>query len=910
MPGDPVPTAHAPVFGSVWKVELLGGLQLRHGDLTIDRLSTRHALRLFARLALAPRTAWPRDELAKALWPELCEGAAVSDVARRRLRNTLGALRALLEQAGTGLGTAFAADRDTVQINAAAFDVDVHRFERHLLRREWVQALATYRGELLPRLADEFVDTERERLAARRAWAETAMAAPPADDEAEAAAAETPRAPVVPYLTRFFGREAQIGTLCRAVESTRIVTLVGVGGCGKTRLAVEAARELAGFDGVVFVPLAECQQAAQIAEHLRAALGVQPSGRPPIEQVAVRLADRRTLLLLDNLEQLVGPDCDAAIDLLLDRLPRVHLLVTSRQPLARADETVVALDPLPLPPPGADADQIARSPAVALFGDRARAARSDFRVSGLNAGAVAAVCELLGGLPLAIELAAAQIRRHTPPAMLVALQASLRGLARPAQRAARAGRHASLDAALDWSWRLLDPAARALLQTLTAFRGGWTREQAAAVAAGGDIAPVLQALVDSSLVQAAPLDGAPRLQMLHVVREFVAARTAAPQAAAARARHRAHFVAAAMALDGRHAWPLAADLANFVQAAASAIDDDEPGAAAALMLALAAHWRARGASDEALALLQRLTDAPGLPLAQHVGLRLLLVGCALNAGRGKDAHAQVVLALEAAGDERLLRANAVLGQATVHWRAAHDGARTLELLRQAQALLEAGAPAELRGRWLLLRGAVALEHEDDAEAAARCFEDAERLFHAAGDVRTSLLALPGRAACLLKTNRLRETVAMASAGERSAAELGDIVTRLQMLNRLLLAQEELGELDAALAVSQRTVRLAHQHGSRYFLAFEIWNQPMLLAKLQRFEPAALLMPYASEYWRRHMRPVSADDETHMARVRALCEQALGTARCRALWERGSGLADAEALRLAAGDTPALERRRF
>ena len=903
-----------PLFGSAWQVQLLGGLRLHNGDVEIQRFSSRQALLLFARLVLAPRATWLRDDLALAVWPELCVDGVASDAARGRLRRTLSTLRVQLEQPGVTLTSAFDADRDTVRLNAAGFDVDVDRFRRHAARREFAAAHASYRGELLPGLHDGFVDEERERLAARLAWVEAALAGGGDDDAAfdgdgddgadtPAPAAEA-RRPIVPYLTRFFGRRAEIDQLCRAVEAQRVVCVTGAGGCGKTRLAAEAAAEIAGLEQVVFVALAECRQPEQLFDHLRAALGLQPSGRPPIEQIAVRLAGQRVLFVLDNFEQLVGDTAGPLLDTLLERLPEARLLLTSRRRLGRGDETVIELAPLPLPEAGADAETVARNPGVALFGDRARAARSDFRVSRLNAAAVADICRLLDGLPLAIELAAAKIRSHTPPDMLRQLQTSLRGLARPSVRAARAGRHASLDAALEWSWRLLAPPARDLLGCLTVFSGGWTPEQALAVGAGEGLPQALDALVRDSLVQAAPADGgAPRLQMLRVVREFVVQRLAGPAAAAARARHRAFFLAQARALDGRHAWPATADLANFGAALASGCDDEDIASAAALVQALAAHWRARGAPDAVVALLQRLAQMPslpGLPAAQRVDLRVLLAALWLNAGHAKEAHAQVVQALEAAGSDSALQALVVLAQAAVHWRAAHDGERTLELLGQAQALLPADAAAAQRGRWLMLRGAVALEHEDDHGRAAALFEQAERVYSGAGDRRTSLLALPGRAACLLLTERFREAIAVSTAGERLAAALGDVMTQIQLVNRIVNAHESLGELESALAASQREVQLAHAHGSRYFLAFALWNQPPLLARLQRAEDAALLMAFARVYWLRQLPVLSADDEAHVQRVQRQVDAALGAARCKLLWARGEALADGEAIAIASG----------
>lgn len=879
--------------GSLWQARLLGSLSLRHGDLVLDRFGSRQARQLLARLLLAPRRRWTRDELAAAIWPELCPDGRVSAAARGRLRRTLSTLRGLLEPPLAA--EPFDADRDSLRLNAAAFDSDVERFERLVARRDWAAALDCWQGELLPQLQDPFVDAERERLAARHAWALAQAAADPAGaEDDEPAAPEAPR-PVVPYRTRFFGRSAEIDRLCDALAAHRVVTVTGVGGCGKTRLVAEAAAEFGALDlPPVFVALADCGAAAQLLDHVRAALGIQPAGRPPIQQLAVRLADRRVLLILDNVEQLVDEGLGTVLSSLLERLPLARLLLTSRRRTGLAGERVIELAPLPLPAAEDTLAEALAAPSMALFADRARAARSDFHVGRQTAAAVAEVCRWLDGLPLALELAAAQIRRFPPREMLRELQAGQKLLARPALRAARAGRHASLEVALDWSWRLLQDPARQLLGLLTAFRGGFTVEQALAV--GGGLAD-LHALADASLLQAGAGPG--RFQMLGVVREFVEARLAGPQRARARARHRALFAGRAQAIDESHDWPAHADVPNFVQAAASACDDGDPACGARLLLSLGPHWRARGAPDAVAELLARV--APALDAAARVDLFALLCALHLNAGRAAQAHAEVVHALEAAGADGALLARAALAQAAVHWRAAHDDRRALELIEQAQRLLGGTAPAALQAQLLLLQSAIALESRQDPETAAAGFEKAERLFRAIGDRRMSLLALPGRAACLLVAGRMRQAAAMAAAGARAAAELGDVSTELQMLNRLASAHEGLGRYEEALAANRRELRLAHQHGLRYFVAFALWNQPMMLARLGRAEAAMRLMAHARAYWLRQSPTLTEADEAWLREVRQLCEAPLGKARCDTLWAEGERLDERAGLALAQGD---------
>jgi predicted ATPase len=925
MPGsdpDPSKALTRVLPGGRWEVQLLGGLLLRNGDIEVKRFPSQAVTLLFARLALAPRTVHAREELAVALWPKVVdasgrEPADASDIRRNRLRRVLSTLRVLLEPPGVQPSRAVVADRDTVRLNAAAFDLDTTLFERHVARGQWAQARSCYRGELLPGLRDPWLRDQRARLAALLGrvdeQAQTGSPGveldetPDADEAAPAplVAAEeaSTQRPIVPYVTRFFGRDTEVETLREALAAHHLVTITGPGGGGKTRLAAEAARDLQGFEPVTFVALADCDQPAYLYEHVRAALGLQPAARPALEQIVARLAGQRALLILDNFEQLVGAGGNAVLSTLRRRLPEAHLLLTSRRALRRNDQCQLAIAALALPGANDGLASVSRNPGVALFVDRARAVRLDFNLNARNVNGVVDVCRLLEGLPLSIELAAAKVRSHAPHEMAAALRrGSIELLARPHVRAVKPGRHDSLQTALAWSWTLLGPAERSLLRCLSTFRGGWTLEQARAVAQDPAADKALAALARDSLVQARPdADGAPRLHMLAVVREFVAGQLQLPGALALRHRHRAHFLAAATELDSRHQWPADADLPNLVEALASAWADDDIDTAAALAIALAGLWRARGAPEQALALLQHLARAERVPAAQRVTVLTLLSSLLLNAGQRQEAHAQAALALQAAGDHPVLRAEALFAQAALHWRAERDGPKALALLQAAEPLVPAGAEAAaLRGRLLLLQGAIALQSGMDAAGAALLFEQAERLFGGLRDRRASLLALPGRTACLLAQGRYREVVAVASAGEQLAAKLGDVVTRLQLFDRLSSAHEASGHFDRALLACQRQTRLARAHGMAYFIAYGAWNQCFPLTQLGQPETAARLMAFARRYWVEQFGPLSADDECYIERVRECVKSQTGQRRWRLLWARGEALAVRDGIELASG----------
>lgn len=318
-----------------------------------------------------------------------------------------------------------------------------------------------------------------------RLWqAEPAGAAPsrfPPPNASPAFAASIP-----PVMTRFFGREVEIERLCAILgsEKTRHVTLTGPGGSGKTRLSLEVASRLNGaFGGSVwFVPLADVSDSRHIPDAIREVLQL-PScpGIPTLDQVAAAITPQPVLLVLDNFEQLVEAGAPIVQEL-LRRAPTLTCLVSSRQRLGLAGEREFPVRPLSLPHAGQDPERLVQFEAAQLFRDRAQLVRPEFQVTASNAAAIARLCERLEGIPLALELAAAWARVLTPAQMLERLEQRFQFLVSRDRNANP--RHRSLRAAVDWSFDLLPPDLRALLSSLSVFRGGWTLEAAEYVVAG------------------------------------------------------------------------------------------------------------------------------------------------------------------------------------------------------------------------------------------------------------------------------------------------------------------------------------------------------------------------------------------------------------------------------------------
>ncbi|MFF8911566.1 ATP-binding protein [Streptomyces olivaceoviridis] len=353
-------------------------------------------------------------------------------------------------------------------------------------------------------------------------------------------------------LTSLIGRRTETARIARLLSGARLVTLSGVGGVGKTRLALRVAADAARSafpDGVYVAELATLRDPEQLAPSVLGTLDVANPGRPGAEATAAlvaRLCERRALLVLDNCEHLIDA-CARLIDALLRAAPGLRVLATSRQPLGIAGEQVFPVEPLPVP----DADQghgvraLSDNPAVALFADRAAAVLPGFTVTESDAAAVAELVRRLDGLPFAIELAAARIRSLTPHEILERLTdrfALLTGGSRVA-----ADRQRTLRALIDWSHELCTERERLLWARASVFRGGFDLESLERVCADPELPPaalldILDALVVKSLVNCRHERGRARYHMLETVREYGHERLAASGSLdAIRCRHRDRY---------------------------------------------------------------------------------------------------------------------------------------------------------------------------------------------------------------------------------------------------------------------------------------------------------------------------------------------------------------------------------
>ena len=368
-------------------------------------------------------------------------------------------------------------------------------------------------------------------------------------------------------LTSFVGRARELDELRTLLTGTRLLTLTGIGGAGKTRLALHAtAASLEAYaDGVWMVELAPLRDGAQVPSAVAAALSFETStfDTPDVVQDRLirHLTTRQMLLLLDNCEHLLEVIA-RLVHALVTRCPGVTVLATSRERLGVPGEVAWRVPPLSLPSDGAAVDELNDSDAVTFFCERARAARPAFELDAANAATVARICRRLDGIPLALELAAARIQILSPTQIADRLDDRFRLLA--SRERIVVPHQQTLRAAIDWSYELLSPVEQRALARLAVFPDAFDLETAEAVISGGSggVAPedaldVVCRLVDKSLVVVHSEGAAPRYRLLETIRQYGAEKLAeAGEETAARRRHRDAFIARAQAWRGT---PLGAD---------------------------------------------------------------------------------------------------------------------------------------------------------------------------------------------------------------------------------------------------------------------------------------------------------------------------------------------------------------
>jgi predicted ATPase/DNA-binding SARP family transcriptional activator len=667
-----------------------------------------------------------------------------------------------------------------------------------------------------------------------------------------------PRTNLRAQLTSFVGRDREVERVGELVGAFRLVTLVGPGGSGKTRLAAESAARMVGRlpDGAWMVELAPLQDPLDLPHAVLAALGVvQAPGLEPamggpgvdlsveglawrdgIARLAERLRPRKLLLVLDNCEHLVAATARLA-DELLATCPELRVLATSREPLGITGETLCPVAPLEVPPERATLAEALRFPAVRLLADRAAAVRPGFAVGEANLEAVRAICRRLDGMPLAIELAAARLRSLSPEQIAERLDDRFRLLTGGSRTSLP--RHQTLRAVVDWSWELLAEPERVLARRLAAFAGGATLASAEAVCAwdelpAGDVFDLLAALVDKSLLE---LSGDGRYRMLETVRAYAAERLeAAGETGEAGRRHAGWFLALAERADPRLRgaeqleWlaRLRAEEDNLLAALRWAVGASDATVALRLGVALGWYWVLADNHAQAVALLgealtlppERLREAPEDALALAYGYLALhssvlgdLAGAqkafagAMEAGRRLDPDASHPMA-------GLLRP---IIDAFLTYQA--DG----------EVAMIQGIPPDVEHRdpWIraaarLARGIFAANLGGDQSAGERDLHAAMERFEAVGDRWGVSIAVSGVAEALSLRGDHRAAVTTRERALRLMGELsanGNEVVEARV--RLGVERARAGDLDGARADLAQALGEARRNGSAPLEAYAL-----------------------------------------------------------------------------------------
>ncbi len=574
-------------------------------------------------------------------------------------------------------------------------------------------------------------------------------------------------------LTPLIGREREVATAARLLRrnNVRLVTFTGPGGTGKTRLALQVASELsdAFAGGVFFVSLASLNDPALVIPTIARALGIRDSmGQPVFARLVEVLQQKQALLLLDNFEQVVEAAPQVAD--LLTSCPQLKLLVTSREVLHVRSEHEFAVPPLALPDPShlPKLAALARTPAVALFLQRAQAARPEFKLTSTNARAVAEICVRLDGLPLAIELAAARMKLLSPQALLARLDQPLNVLTGGARDLP--ARQQTLRNTIEWSYQLLTAREQRLFCWLSVFVGGCSLQAAEAVCTrsgdqAGEVLDGIASLIDKSLLQRVAQTGGEseeqedqRLLMLETIREYgLEALIASGEEQAARQAHAGYFLRLAEEAEPALKGPLLVDWLerlerehdNLRAALQWALESGRGEVALRLGIALERFWVVRGQRNEGLAFLQKaLAGSAGAKVAAPIRAKALLAAGRLafnqsNYDQGEILAQEGLALFRELGDKRgiALSLNR-LGVAA--WRRG-DFRSARVLLEEDLALFRELGDRDRIAWSLFMHGLLDNKQGRYAEASSR-FEESLALFRELGNKRgiaASLTQLAG-----------------------------------------------------------------------------------------------------------------------------------------------------------------------
>lgn len=635
---------------------------------------------------------------------------------------------------------------------------------------------------------------------------------------AQAPATAPPESDLPIPATPLLGREKELREVRGLLGEVRLLTLTGTGGVGKTRLALEAAWAslAAGLfpGGVAFVALAPLEDPSLVIPGMARSLGVREAeGQALDEALRARLRGKRTLLVLDNFEHVLGAAPEVAR--LLESCPGAAMLATSRAPLRVRGEQEYPVPPLQLPAStlSPDTRSVLGSPAGGLFVERAKATSPSFKVTGENAADVAAICWRLAGLPLALELAAARVRFLEPAALLTRLdRALLAGWARDLPE-----RQRTMRSTLNWSHDLLSEPEQVMFRRLSVFAGGFTLEAAEAVGAVGEVEPgeealtLLGSLVEQSLVTAGP-DGdsaaGARYGMLEPVRQYALEKLEeAQEAEATRRSHAAFFLALAerahpeLQTARQVEWHgrLDRDYDNLRTAMAWALSEGEAKIAAQLGWALWLYWSVRDRHEEGRRWMEAALEHE---LPPDLRARAANVAAAMAYSQGDyqacERHCRVSMEISLQAGDTLLEGYSwiALGLVALSYE---DLTEAASAMQKAIQLLDRSGDQGMAAMARVWLGTTLLIQSDD-DRAASMFEEGLAISRGTGDRLSANIALYNLAQVALSLGDYAGAAALFEEGITLSNQTRDVANLAYFSEGLAVVTGERGE-------SQRSARL-------------------------------------------------------------------------------------------------------
>ncbi|HLW38467.1 MAG TPA: adenylate/guanylate cyclase domain-containing protein [Candidatus Eremiobacteraceae bacterium] len=715
-------------------------------------------------------------------------------------------------------------------------------------------------------------------------------------------------------VTAFLGREQDIADIKERLAKTRLLTLVGTGGVGKTRLSLQVGADLLDHyeDGVWFVELAPLIAPDLIPGAMATVFGVAEStGKSQTESLVVALKPKRMLVILDNCEHIVAGAARIA-DVILRGCPRVYMIATSRQGLGIDGEAVLRVASLPVPPAaeGIKAVEAQRYGAVALFVERASAVVENFRLTDDNAPAIAQICRRLDGIALAIELAASRIKMLTPAQLLTMLSERFRVLTGGKRTALP--RQQTMRAAIDWSYDLLDDNEKLMFRRLAVFSGGSSLEAVREICGDETIGEwevfeLLSSLVDKSLVTSEASGAEQRYRLLESTRQYALEKlNQAGELERLQRRHAAFFAQRAFAADDSWkttatlAWlaPIEADYDNYRSVMDWALlEGQDPELGAAVTGALSQAWRGGLYQAEGRLRLEaavaKIDEAISRTTQARLWLGLAMIYGSYAEWTRTQHSAQIALRIyqELANEQGVAMSRQFLGEALLRMRKFDDAEECLDL---ALATFKKLNEKRLIAMTLSSFGRSRF-FADKPEEARKFYDDALTIARAIGDERQASVISSNLAEIEFLSGNHERAVAIAREDLQHLKGYPNKTSIAITCNNLSAYLNALGRHAEAYDSAAEAIRYGRDAQNKIQIALSIQHLAAVAVSRHDLPRAARLLGYVEAQLNAHEWMLEFTEQQELDKVRKRLSKDLSLAETTALLEKGALLSEDQAL---------------